>query len=186
METTNGPWTIRGSKIVYQNPHIRVVEDQVAQPDGQPGSYATVQMKTGVCVLPIDRDGSLYLTRQFRYAIGSESLEAACGGMDEDGDPRQAAGRELREELGIEAQDWRSLGAVHTDTSILKSVNHLFLARELSFTRTEREGTETIRTVKLSLEQAVRMVMEGEIVHAVSGLLILKAWQTLQGAPPPA
>lgn len=175
MTCKNGPWTIQASNTVYQNQHLTVVEDQVTRPDGQPGSYATVEMKTGVCILPVDQDGSVYLTRQFRYAFGEESLEAACGGMEEDGSPQEAAAHELREELGIEAQDWKFLGTVHADTSILKSVNHLFLARELSFTQTEREGTEMIQTAKLSMEQALQKVMAGEIVHALSGLLILKA-----------
>src|SRR5690242_14144541 len=87
----HGPWMIHESKTVYRNPFIEVVEDRVTRPDGQPGIYGTVSMKAGVAVLPIDGDGITYLTREYRYAIGRESIEVAGGGIDEGEEPLGAA-----------------------------------------------------------------------------------------------
>jgi 8-oxo-dGTP pyrophosphatase MutT (NUDIX family) len=174
MEKKNGPWTIRGAQRVFKNDFIEVFNDQVTQPDGEDGEYATVRMKPGVLVLAIDDEENVYLTRQFRYALGAESLEAIAGGIDE-GSPEENAKREAKEEMGIEADEWISLGAAETDTSIVRCPAHLFVARRLKFTEPEREGTEAMKPAKMKFDEAVEKVLSGEIKHALSCLLILKA-----------
>lgn len=79
MAQKHGSWTIQETSQKYKNSFINVREDQVVQPDGQPGLYGTVIMKPGVAILPIDSDRTVYLTRQFRYALGKESIEVVCG-----------------------------------------------------------------------------------------------------------
>jgi len=174
MEKKNGPWTIKASERVFKNDFLELINDQVIQPDGEDGEYAVVHMKPGVCVLPIDDDGNVYLTEQFRYALGAESLEVVAGGS-EDGDVLENARREAKEELGIEAEEWINLGMVETDTSILHCPAHFFVARRLRFSEPEREGTEAMKSVKISFAEAVEKVLNGEIRHALSCLLILKA-----------
>src|SRR3954453_11171767 len=144
MPRRHGPWTIQESKPIYRNPFIEVVEDRVVRPDGQPGIYGTVAMTPGVAVLPVDEEGMSYLTREFRYAIGRESIEVAGGGIDEGESPLEAARREAREELGIEASEWINLGSIDPFTAVVHSPAHLFLARGLTFIPTEHEGTEAI------------------------------------------
>lgn len=170
-----GPWKITAEACHYEDEHVRLVVSDVVQPDGAPGKYATVDLKPGVTVLPVDQDENVYLTRQFRFGLGRESLEAIAGGLDGEEPPLEAAQREAREELGIVAGDWIDLGVIEIDTSIVRSPGYLFLARDLDFTEPEQDGTERIRTVKISLEEAVRKVMAGEIVHAPSAVIILKA-----------
>ncbi len=87
---------------------------------------------------------------------------------------------EAREELGIEAEEWLDLGMVDLDTSIVRCPVRLFLARRLTFTETEREGSETIKSVKLPLERAAQMVMESAITHGPSCAVILKARYILE------
>jgi 8-oxo-dGTP pyrophosphatase MutT (NUDIX family) len=170
----NGPWTIEHTAQQYQNSFITVVEDQVIRPDGQRGTYSTVAMKPGVVILPLDEQGNVYLVKQFRYALGKESFEVVTGAL-EDGEPLlEAAQRELEEEVGIRAQDWNDFGMFDLDTSIVRCPIHLFLAKHLSFTESHREGTETMETCKMPLKQAFKMVMESQITHAPSCILILK------------
>jgi 8-oxo-dGTP pyrophosphatase MutT (NUDIX family) len=183
MVTKNGPWTIQETKEKYQNSFINVCEDQVVQPDGQPGMYATVKMKPGVAILPIDSDGlrpaggdrNVYLIRQFRYVLGKESIEVVCGAVEEDEPWQEAAQREIAEEVGIKASELIDLGVVDLDTSIVRCPVQMFLAKHLTFTETNQEGTETIKTLHIPLDTAVRMVMDSLITHAPSCLLILKA-----------
>lgn len=180
MEKKHGPWTIKGTTELYRDEFIAVYADSVIRPDGKPGTYATVQMKPGVSVLPFEGDGTVYLTRQFRYAAGAESIEAVSGGVDGE-DVLEAAKKELHEELGIEAAELISLGRMDMDTSIVKSPVSLFLARGLKFTEAEQEGTERIEPFKTTLEQAVGMVLRSEITHSPSCVLILKAAHFLEG-----
>ena len=174
MEKKNGPWTIKETEKVFKNDFLELFNDKVIQPDGKEGEYATVRMKPGVCVLAIDDDENVYLTKQFRYALGAESLEVIAGGSEE-GEPLENAKREAKEEMGIEAEEWISLGSAETDTSIVRCPAHFFVARKLKFTETEREGTEAMKPVKISFNDAVKKVLSGEIKHAVSCILILKA-----------
>ncbi|MBA3440121.1 MAG: NUDIX hydrolase [Pyrinomonadaceae bacterium] len=174
MTRTLGPWVIKGTARVYQSPWIEVREDQVIRPDGKAGTFATVRMKPGVSVLALDADESVYLTSEFRYAIERESIEVVSGAIEEDENPLDAAKRELREELGCEAEEWVELGVVDPFTSIVNSPANLFLARRLNFTATERESTEIIETIKVKLLEAVQMVMDSRITHGPSCVLILK------------
>jgi len=180
MESKHGPWTIKERAEKYRDEFITVYADSVVRPDGEPGTYATVHLKAGVSVLPIDTDGTIYLTRQFRYATGAESIEAVSGGMDED-DASESAKRELREELGIEAGELVSLGRMDMDTSIVRSPVSLFLARGLKFTEAEQESTERIEPFRTTLDQAIEMVLQSEITHSPSCVLLLKAGRYLEG-----
>jgi 8-oxo-dGTP pyrophosphatase MutT (NUDIX family) len=179
MTQKHGPWTIQETSQKYENSFINVREDQVLQPDGEPGMYATVKMKPAVALLPIDSDRIVYLTRQFRYALGKESIEVVCGALEEGEPPLDAAQREVQEELGIKAEAWISLGVFDLDTSIVHCPVHLFLAKQLTFTQSNQEGTETIETLPMPLDAAVQMVMDSQITHAPSCVLILKALNAL-------
>ena len=180
MSRKHGPWTINETTEIYRHTLIEVFEDQVIKPDGQPGTYATVKAKAGASVLALDADGFVYLAREFRYAIGRESIEVVGGAIDEGETPSDAALRELKEELGIEACELIELGHADPITSIVDSPSHLFLARRLKFREKEQEGSEAIETVKVSLDEALRMVMSNEITHATSGVLIVRANHYLQ------
>jgi len=176
MGRQHGPWTVQSTTLTYHNPFLEVHEDQVTQPDGQPGVYATITMRPGVAVLPVDDAGNVHLTRQFRYALGHESLEAVSGATKADEAPLEAARRELREELGLTAGAWTPLGRVDPDTAKLRSPVWLFLAERLTFSQPDQEGTEVIQSVKLPFVEAVQQVLVSGITHAPSCVLILKAW----------
>ncbi len=172
---TKGPWLIEESVQKYKNAWLEVSEDKVIRPDGGTSTFATVRMKPGVSVLAMDDLNEVYLTSEYRYAVERESIEVVSGGIDEGEPPLLAAARELREELGIEATQWSNLGQVDPFTSVIHSPATLFLARKLSFFDSEPEGTELIKVLKFDLSQAVRMVMDSEIKHGPSRVLILKA-----------
>ncbi|HEY9875079.1 MAG TPA: NUDIX hydrolase [Candidatus Obscuribacterales bacterium] len=175
MPQKHGPWTIQEKSLKYQDSFITVSEDQVIRPDGQPAMYATVAMKPGVAVLPIHSNDEVYLTKQFRYALGKESIEVVCGAIEEDEPPLTAAQREVQEEVGIKAEEWVDLGLFDIDTSIVHCSVHMFLAKQLTFIKANQEGTETIETVCVPFKEAVRMVMDSIITHSPSCVLILKA-----------
>lgn len=171
----NGPWTIKESSEKYENPWIRVREDKVIRPDGKDGIFGVVEMLSGVSVLPLDDDGFVYLTEEFHYAIGKNSIETISGGIDENEGSLQAAKRELEEEAGIQADEWIDLGEVNPFTTVVKSPATLYLARKLKFGEAKPEETEQIKIRKIKFEEAVKMVVESKITHGPSCVLILKA-----------
>ena len=130
-------------------------------------------------MLALDETGDVYLARQFRYAAGRESLEVVAGAIDDDEQPEEAARRELREELGLEARELIALGRVDPMGSLIDSPAHLFLARQLNSTEAQPDGSEQIQTVKISLAEACRLVYANEITHGSSCVLILRAHKYL-------
>jgi ADP-ribose pyrophosphatase len=170
-----GPWAVEQTTEVYRTPWVEVVEDKVIRPDGTPGLFTTVRMRPGVSVLALDGEGFVHLTSEYRYAVERESVEVVSGGVDDGETPLDAAQRELREELGIEAREWVDLGPVDPFTSVVFSPARLFLARGLTHATHEREGTEVISEVRVPLAEAVEMVERGRVTHAPSCVLILKA-----------
>lgn len=170
----NGKWLIKSTQKIFENPFFAVFEDDVVKPTGDDGKYALIKFKTGASVLPIDDEENIYITRQFRYAIGRDDIEIVSGSIDGEG-ALDAAKRELKEELGIEAEEWIDLGAVYSLTSITQSCSRQFIARKLAFGDQKTEGTEDIEPVKLTLEQAHTMVLNGEITDGDTCILLLKA-----------
>jgi len=175
MMRKNGSWTIKNSEKIFENDFFKVVEDDVVSPDGKDQKYATIDFNPGVAVLPVDDDGFVHMTRQFRYALGRDSLECIAGNVEGE-DVLSAAKREAKEELGIVAGEWTPVGRVEVLTAISNSHADLFIARKLTFGEPETEGSEELEPMKIKLEDAYEKVLAGEITHAESCVLILKAF----------
>lgn len=180
MERKHGPWRIKSSECLYRDGFVEMWVDEVVKPDGEPGRYATARMKPGVAVLAVDAEGFVHLVSTFRYAVGKECVEVVQGMIDEGEEEAEAARRELREELGVEARELTDLGLVDAVTSQVFSPSRIFLARGLTLGEPDRETTERLRPVRVKLEEAVRMVMDGEITQGTSCVLILKASRLLE------
>jgi len=178
----HGPWTIKETNPIYKDPYVGLYVDQVIRPDGNPGQHVVVQIKPGVCVLAMDTKQQLYLTREFHYAVGRESLEAVSGGIEPGEDPLLCAQRELQEEVGQHAENWQYLMTVDPFTTIMESPTRLYLATGLSSVPTALEGTETIETVVMPLAEAVEAVETGLISHAPTCVAILLVDRRLKSA----
>src|SRR3954471_10743297 len=151
----HGPWMIKGSRERLREKMFQVFEDDVIRPDGTDDTYSTIKIKSGAEVLALDDAGFVYLVKEFRYALGRETIEAVGGGMDEGEEPLEAARRELREELGIEAEELTELGEIYYSPSLIHSPSTLFLARNLRFVEKDEDSGEVIETVKMPFSEAV-------------------------------
>jgi ADP-ribose pyrophosphatase len=181
MERKHGPWTVSSSERLYADEFAEVWVDEVARPGVGPKRRVTMRMKPGVAVLALDGEGFAHLVSTFRYAVGKQCVEVVQGGVEEGEEPEASARRELKEELGIEAESWVDLGLVDAVTSQVYSPARVYLARGLRFGEPDTEETEDLRPVKVKLEEAVRMVMDGEVTQGISCALILKARLLLEG-----
>ena len=173
---TRGPFRVTGRTTIYENPWIRIVEDRVTKPDGQPGLFGIVEVgqgRGGVLFLPVDDAGNIYLVREYCYAVDRIDLEVAGGGIDQGEEPLAAARRELREEFGIVATEWVDLGPAAYITTFMRAQDQLYLAR--GFAPNTLRPEQGLEIVVLPLVEAVDMVMRGEIMTAASCCLILKA-----------
>jgi 8-oxo-dGTP pyrophosphatase MutT (NUDIX family) len=180
--TTQNPWTTLQSRIAYSNDWIRVREDHVLRPDGQPGLYGVIEIRPSVGVLALNEGGEVALVGQWRYPVGRYGWEIVRGGSSEgETDMLAVARRELREETGYDAALWFPMGAVDVNNGVTTDVQHLFVARELSFAGVHLDPVEEIETRWLPLAQVVRMALDGGITEVCSVAAILRYAMT-QGA----
>lgn len=174
MEYKN-PWEKIDSRTIYENPWLRLREDKVIRPDGKPGIYSVVEIKPSVGIVVVNEKNEIALVGQWRYAHNKFSLEIPTGGSNkEDREILDSAKRELEEETGIQAKKWVSLGSIDNSNGATTDVANLFYASDLIFTESHQEPNEDIVTKWVNFEQAVDMVMEGEITESCSVAAILK------------
>lgn len=176
FDETKNPWGTLSSREVYDNPWIKVREDKVVRPDGEPGIYGVVHYKNvAIGILPVE-DDQLYLVGQYRYPLNQYSWEIPEGGCPEGEDLLAAARRELAEETGLRAGKWEMLGEAHLSNSVSDERAVWFLATELSLGKQSPEGTEQLNVRRLPVEQVLQMALTGEITDALS-LLALMSYQ---------
>ena len=175
------PWRRTDSREVYTNPWIRVREDQVIRPDGNPGIYGVVELRSvALGCVPLFADGTTVLVGQHRYTLGAYSWEIPEGGGDPGIDPLVEIQRELEEETGLVAGSWTPLGQVHTSNSVTDEVGLLWLAEELVKGTEKPDGTEVLRTWRLPLDDAVDMAADGRLTDALTVAGLLRAARLLE------
>lgn len=173
-EESLNPWETVSTRAVYDNPWIKVREDEVVRPDGRPGIYGVVHFKNvAVGVLAVE-DGEVYLVGQYRYTLGRYSWEIVEGGCPEGEDTLDAARRELEEETGLRARDWVKMGEAHLSNSVSDELAVWYLATGLEQGEPRPDGTERLQVRRVGLEEALRMTFAGEITDALSMLALMQ------------
>lgn len=171
----HNPWRTLSIQEVYDNPWIKVTHREVLTPAGTPGIYGVVHFKNiAIGIVPVDEEGNTWLVGQYRYTLNQYSWEIPEGGCPEGTDPLDTAKRELKEETGIEATHWENLLDFHTSNSVTDEYGIAYLATGLSYGAAEPEETEDLQVKKLPLQEAIDMVMRGEITDSLSVMALLK------------
>ena len=180
MEKIENPWKKLNGKLIYDNPWIRVEEDQVINPKGGRGIYGKVHFKNkAIGIIPLDKYQNTWLVGQYRYPLDEYSWEIPMGGGPVEQDILASAQRELKEETGLTALRWIQIVRIHTSNSVTDEEGFIFLAEELTEGKPAFEETEDLALKKLPFAEAVEMVMQGKITDSLSIAGILKAARLL-------
>ncbi len=176
--TTRNPWKTNLSRVVYENPWIRVREDNVTRPDGGPGIYGVVEIRPSIGVVALNDRDEIVLVGQWRYSVNRYSWEVPRGGSHPgESDMLEVAKRELAEEAGLLAGHWEMLGPVDVCNGVADDVQTLFLATALTATEMRLDPEEDITVEWRTFDEAVRMAIDGRITEVCSVAAILRvAW----------
>ena len=161
------------SERIYDGKVVNLRIDSFRLANGREARMEVVEHAEVVHVLPVDEAGRLMLVRQYRAAAGKELLETPAGGIEPDETPEVAAQRELREETGYRAENFRRLSSVYSSPGFCTELNHLFVATGLSYDPLDPDADEDIALVPVTLAEAEDLVASGGIGDAKSATTIL-------------
>lgn len=175
MEEQN-PWKTLESDLKYDNNWISVTEHQVINPTGGKGIYGEVHFKNlAIGILPLDEDYNTWLVGQYRFPLKAYSWEIPEGGGPLGEDPLESARRELLEETGMSASNWKEIQRMHLSNSVSDELSIIYVATGLIHGISMPEETEELMVKKVAFDEAFEMVMKNEITDSMSVAAILKA-----------
>ena len=176
-------WPVASSDELVRGRLVTVRTDKVRMPDNQLAERDVVIHPGAVGVLALDDANQVLLIRQYRHPVGRLLWEIPAGLRDAAGEPPWAtARRELLEEAGYRAHEWRVLADYYSSPGFSTERLRVFLARDLEFVpEAERdfvpEGEETqLVPAWLPLDEAVRKVFTGELHNGVAALGIMAGY----------
>jgi 8-oxo-dGTP pyrophosphatase MutT (NUDIX family) len=173
VEDRKSPWRRSSRRTAYENAWISVSHDEVTRPDGSPGIYGVVHFKSlAVGIVPIDDDDRVTLVGQYRYTLDAWSWEIPEGGVPFTEDPLEGARRELREETGLDAADWREIGRYHLSNSVSDEAAVAYVATTLRRGDASPDETEALEIRDVAFDEAVAMTLDGRITDALSVLAL--------------
>jgi ADP-ribose pyrophosphatase len=163
---------------VYSGKLLRVQRDRVRLPDGSETLREYIRHPGAVAIVALFDDGRVLLERQHRYALRRDFIEIPAGKLDHGESHLDTAKRELLEETGYVASDWRRLGTIHNAIGYSDEGIELWLAKGLELREQQLEPGEFLEVFSLPLAEAQAMVRDGRItdVKTVAGLLWVAHW----------
>ena len=181
--------TIRqlSTRVVYRNPWMTVREDQIERSNGAHGIYGVVEKPDSAIILPVESD-HIYLVEQFRYALGTNSLEFPQGSLERnDVSPVHIAKEELQAETGLVAEHLECLGEIYIACGYANQKTFAFLATGLTQMGRKPDAEEHDLVVKrVGLSELRQLIRDNRIKDAQT----MAAWALYEsqqaGAEAPA
>lgn len=172
------------SSIVYQNPWMRLREDQIERADGTHGLYAVVEKTDFAVIIPIE-DGNIYVVEQYRYPLAARTIELPQGSweLSPEADPVDVARGELEEETGLLARHLAYVGYQKLAQGYSDQGYHIWLATGLTPTQQHLDAEEVGLTCrKMPLTEFEQLIASGAITDATSVTAwLLARFKTLPG-----
>jgi 8-oxo-dGTP pyrophosphatase MutT (NUDIX family) len=163
------------SKIVYEGRIATVRQDQFRHPDGSIADREVAGHPGAVAMIAHD-DLHIYLVRQPREAVREESLlELPAGKLDVPGEsPLDCAKRELAEEVGKGASEWKELKRLYTSPGFTDEEVIVYVATDLHDASAESEEEERLEIVAWPLAELDQAIEECRDAKSLIGMLLFR------------
>jgi len=154
------------SRVVFHGPVFQVTSNQVLEPGGIQARRDVVRHVGSVVILAVDESGGepqVLLERQYRFAAGDFLWELPAGRVDEGESELAGAKRELREETGYTARNWKRVLFFYSSPGFLDETMAIYLARDLVAGPAQPEDDERITVRMFPLPDLLRRVFNGSL-----------------------
>lgn len=169
-------WQLIETRTRFDNKTLTLRDDKVRVNGGKELDYAYLERAGAVIVVPVTREGEIVVLRQYRYAVDEWCLEVPAGGTHDTDDAtlEQVARKELREEIGGEADALRYVTFFYSANAFSDEKCHVFLAEGVRLSeKPDREETESITMQRVPAAELFEMVQRGEMKTAPCALAVM-------------
>lgn len=171
-------WEKIKSRIAYQNPWIKVREDDIIHPSGKKGRYGVVEIPPGIFIIATDKSGKILLVHQTHYPTDLTSWELPGGGLKLKNTPKQQAREELTEEANATVTSFKKIGESQTQPGVTNQIDQFFLGENAKILNNKiqiiqyEEGIDSVKF--FTLHEVMNMIKRSEISHGqtITGIML--------------
>lgn len=162
------------NKLIHKGHLIELHKERVEFPNGGHSYFDIVKHPGGAVIAAINENNEICLLKQWRHAVGQFIWELPAGCLEPNEPALQTAQRELEEETGVLASEWRDLGEIVCSPGFSNETLSLFEARGISTGRRNLDDAEQLEAHWLPLKKVREMCLDGSIIDAKTLALMLK------------
>jgi ADP-ribose pyrophosphatase len=168
---------ILSTQIVFTSKYFKVRRNHIER-DGKEFTKEIIERNATVIILPYTENNDVYIESQFRDALGKKIFEMVGGTIEEGGDPLETAKRELLEETGLSAKNWKKLAEWNLSPNINAKI-YFYAATELQEGKQQTDIDEEITVLKMPFAEVLKKIETEEIYIAahISAFLLFDRWQ---------
>ncbi|NUN04250.1 MAG: NUDIX hydrolase [Bdellovibrio sp.] len=151
------------SQQIFTGRFLKIERDQVQAPDGKIYTREYILHPGAAMIIPLLPNGNVVMVHQYRHAVKQVFLEFPAGKRDANEVTLDTAKRELKEETGYEAKDWKFLTTIHPVIGYSNEHIDLYLAQDTNLSQRQLDHGEFIEVVEVPPQDLMRYVREGKV-----------------------
>ena len=169
-------------QVIFTGKKVQLALETIPLPGGETLEREVILHPGAVVILPLLDDGRVCLVRNYRFSVAETLLELPAGTLEPPEAPETAAARELEEETGYRAGQWRELAEFYPSPGVMTERMFLFLARNLTPGQKHLQAGEQMESVLVPWREAVAWALDGTLRDAktLAGILL---WDRLRLEP---
>ncbi len=170
MALGSEPPQLLRQRLSYKGRKFNFEVNRLRLPNKSEGEWECVRHPGGALAVPVTPDGKLVLTRQYRFTVQGRLLEFPAGTLEVGEDPAGTIGREIQEEVGYRAGQWKKLGEFFLAPGYSDEIIYAFLATDLELLENppKQDDDEDIETVLMTSKEVEQAIYSGDLTDAKS------------------
>ena len=164
------PSQLLKQRLLYRGRKFSFEVNRLRLPNQVEGDWECIRHPGGALAVPVTPEGKLVLVRQYRFAVQGRLLEFPAGTVELNENPEETIRRELEEETGYRAQQWKKLGEFFLAPGYSDEIIYAFLAQDLERLDMppSQDADEDMETVLMSPQELEQAILDGQAVDAKS------------------